>query len=26
VHSDLFVTTDTEGSDGVSGLACENRY
>jgi hypothetical protein len=26
VHSDLFVTTDTEGSDGVSGLACENWY
>ena len=22
VHSDLFVTTDTEGSDSVSGLAC----
>jgi len=24
VHSDLFVTTDTEGSDGVSGLAYGN--
>ena len=23
VHSDLFVTTDTEGSDSVAGLACE---
>jgi hypothetical protein len=23
VDSDLFVTTDTEGTDGVSGLACE---
>lgn len=22
VNSDLFVTTDTEGSDGVAGLAC----
>ena len=22
VHRDLLVTTDTEGSDGVSGLAC----
>ena len=22
VHSDLLVTTDTEGSDGVSSLAC----
>lgn len=25
VDSDLFVTTDTEGSDGVTGLACEKR-
>ena len=24
VHSDLLVTTDTEGSDGVSSLACES--
>jgi hypothetical protein len=24
VHSNLFVTADTEGSDSVSGLACEN--
>jgi hypothetical protein len=24
VHSDLFITTDTEGSDGVSGLAYGN--
>jgi hypothetical protein len=24
VHGDLLVTTDTEGSDGVSGLACGN--
>jgi hypothetical protein len=24
VHSNLFVTTDTEGSDGISGLAYEN--
>lgn len=23
VHSDLFVTTDTEGSDSVAGLAYE---
>jgi hypothetical protein len=23
VYSDLLVTTDTEGTDGVSGLACE---
>ena len=23
VHSDLLVTTDTEGSDSVAGLACE---
>jgi hypothetical protein len=23
VHSNLLVTTDTEGSDGVPGLACE---
>jgi hypothetical protein len=22
VHGDLLVTTDTEGTDGVSGLAC----
>ena len=22
VHSDLLVTTDTEGADGVAGLAC----
>ena len=26
VHSDLFITTDTEGSDGVAGLACDYRY
>jgi hypothetical protein len=25
VHSNLFVTTDTEGSDGVAGLACEGE-
>jgi hypothetical protein len=25
VYSNLLVTTDTEGSDGVSGLACENQ-
>jgi hypothetical protein len=24
VHSNLLVTTDTEGSDGVSSLACGN--
>ena len=24
VHSNLFVTTDTEGSDGISGLAYGN--
>jgi hypothetical protein len=23
VHGDLLVTTDTEGTDGVTGLACE---
>ena len=22
VNGDLFITTDTEGSDGVAGLAC----
>lgn len=26
VHSDFLVTTDTEGTDSVSGLACENVY
>lgn len=25
VHGDLFVTTDTEGSDGVASLACWKR-
>jgi hypothetical protein len=25
VDGDLFVTTDTEGSDGVAGLACEGE-
>lgn len=25
VNSDLFVTTDTEGTDGVSGLACNSN-
>jgi len=24
VHRDLLVTADTEGTDGVSGLACED--
>ena len=23
VDGDLFVTTDTEGTDGVTGLACD---
>ena len=25
VDGDLFVTTDTEGTDGVTGLACEGE-